>query len=155
MQKRPVDRPSFDTWTFSLSRSLPFGGGGTPLFLSQMAARLDSLRRASLDLPGGFDFPSDARRFDGNPHGQQQSGGDAVGGRRQQPQGRGEAKALLAAAAREFLSRRCSASLAAAGPSARQQERLSQALVSMYGCRHEKCLHICKQSQATALVRVR
>ena len=94
---------------------------------SQIAARLDSLRRASLDLPGDFGFPSEARRFDAPPPEQSSDPIDiAVGSRHED---RGDAKAL-SAAAREFLSRRCSASLATAGPSARHQERLSQALVS-------------------------
>eukprot|EP00752_Nemacystus_decipiens_P011911 g10562.t1 len=92
----------------------------------QMAARLDSLRRASLDQPGDFGFPSDARQFDGNPH-EEGSEAIAVPSRQQEQRRGGDAKAL-SAAAREFLSRRCSASLATAGPSALRQERLSQAL---------------------------
>lgn len=91
--------------------------------LSQIAARLDSLRRASLDLSGAPGFPAEARHGDGERH-EQSSSGDAVDSR----PGWRDDKAL-SAAAREFLSRRCSASLATAGPSARHQERLSQALV--------------------------
>lgn len=109
---------------------LPHSGRDISLPLhSQIAARLDSLRRASLDLPGDFGFPSEARHFDGSPH-EQSSGPIAIAVASRQ-QGRVEAEAL-SAAAREFLSRRCSASLATADPSARHQERLSQALVSIY-----------------------
>ncbi|CAN0150526.1 unnamed protein product [Scytosiphon promiscuus] len=88
----------------------------------QIAARLDSLRRVSLDLSGPYGSPTEVRsgHFDGDAYDQSSSASD---GRRD----RSDTKAL-SAAARDFLSRRCSASLALAAASARHRERLSETL---------------------------
>ncbi|CAM9954653.1 unnamed protein product [Ectocarpus sp. 12 AP-2014] len=88
----------------------------------QIAERLDSFRRASLDLSRPFCSTIEARPglFHDDAYEQNSEAVDS----RPNPS---ETKAL-AAAARDFLSLRCSASLAKAALSVRHQERISQAL---------------------------
>lgn len=71
--------------------------------------------------------PNQPDTLDGDAH---EHGSDAVDSRPNRSDG--DTKALLAAA-REFLSRRCAASLASANSGTRHEERLSEALVSGAG----------------------
>lgn len=110
-----------DSRDLDLPRPLP---PPPPLTFTQIAERLNSFRRASLDLSGPFCSTIEARPglFHDDAYEQNSEAVDS----RPNPS---ETKAL-SAAARDFLSRRCSASLATAALSARHQERISQALVS-------------------------
>lgn len=87
--------------------------------MRQIAARLDSLRRASLENSPTGDLPVGGAFDDGEAFLQDASGvGDTT-------------KSLLQAAARDFLSQRCAASLSRGGRDiiAKEEERLSKAKV--------------------------
>lgn len=103
-------------------------------FPDQIAARLDSLRRASFDVSEGSDSPSS-----GSPSQFEASGGDGF----QQSSDAGDSRPdmgemkTLATAAREFLSRRCASCLATGDRICRDAERLVEAAVggeSIEGC---------------------
>ena len=116
----------------SASTIRPIYGPQTVLVLDQIAGRLESLQRASLDVSGGYSSPPDVHpsqldTLDGDTL---EHGSDAVDSRLNRSGG--DTKALLAAA-REFLSRRCAASLASADCGTRHEEKLAEALVGGTG----------------------